>query len=114
VNGEVHGGRPRPNGAVVPRKKKKIYQTTELPVTKNVCVCVCVLFQTLSVSRLYGSVGITTDYRLDGLGLIPDSESDFSLFLSFKIGPGTNLTSNSTGTEESFVEAKRPRREASY
>jgi hypothetical protein len=23
VNGEVHGGRPRPTGAVVPRKKKK-------------------------------------------------------------------------------------------
>jgi hypothetical protein len=22
VNGEVHGGRPRPTGAVVPRKKK--------------------------------------------------------------------------------------------
>jgi hypothetical protein len=24
VNGEVHGGRPRPTGAVVPRKKKII------------------------------------------------------------------------------------------
>jgi hypothetical protein len=25
VNGEVHGGRPRPTGAVVPRGKKYIY-----------------------------------------------------------------------------------------
>jgi hypothetical protein len=31
VNGEVHGGRPRPTGAVVPRKKKK----------KNIVQCTC-------------------------------------------------------------------------
>jgi hypothetical protein len=28
VNGEVHGGRPRPTGAVVPRKKKSMRRTT--------------------------------------------------------------------------------------
>jgi hypothetical protein len=27
VNGEVHGGRPRPTGAVVPRKKKNKKKT---------------------------------------------------------------------------------------
>jgi hypothetical protein len=26
VNGEVHGGRPRPTGAVVPRKKKDLFK----------------------------------------------------------------------------------------
>jgi hypothetical protein len=31
VNGEVHGGRPRPTGAVVPRKKKWIITMEILP-----------------------------------------------------------------------------------
>jgi hypothetical protein len=76
-------------------------------------VCVCVLFQMLSVSSLYGLIGITTDHRLDGLGSIPERESNFSLLLSVQIGPGIKLTSYSAGTEESFPEAKLQRREAS-
>jgi hypothetical protein len=31
VNGEVHGGRPRPTGAVVPRKKNNVC-TTEIVI----------------------------------------------------------------------------------
>jgi hypothetical protein len=54
------------------------------------------------------------EYRLDSLVSIPDREDYFSLFLSIQIGLGTKLTLYSTGTEESFLEAKRPRREASH
>jgi hypothetical protein len=46
VNGEVHGGRPRPTGAVVPRKKK-------------------------SIRRLDSSVDTAVGYRLNDRGLSP-------------------------------------------
>jgi hypothetical protein len=37
VNGEVHGGRPRPTGAVVPRRRKKnqLYPSAERLQRKN-------------------------------------------------------------------------------
>jgi hypothetical protein len=34
VNGEVHGGRPRPTGAVVPRKKRKMEEGQFLGILK--------------------------------------------------------------------------------
>jgi hypothetical protein len=37
VNGEVHGGRPRPTGAVVPRGKKDVIGSDRDPVASVIC-----------------------------------------------------------------------------
>jgi hypothetical protein len=60
------------------------------------------------------SVGLRTDYRIDGRGSIPVRDKDFSLFHCVGTGCRFHPASYSMGTEEFFNGIKRPGSETEH